>query len=336
MTDSRTSMTASLLAPVLALAALVLLPACAAPPSSAAAAEKEALRRNAVLGGQLMGLADLGAALTKEQATRAVAEHRTELQTTTMARLHAGIASAMRSMAVNASPHEGLVTMYIWVKLGEHACRNRVRLVPEYVVDDCDELFGKLNGVVDQIASRHLDAKQIAQLDELIAAYKRQHPDALVFGLLRIDDIAGTDSATELVLSESAPSMMSSVTDASRQIEVARLLGVQAVWMLARLPESIGSYLESTVSLAIEEARVHEISAHARDISDNVRSASAAISEVAAAQRQLSQDVATLASAIHGATERAERAGSIALGVGVMGLGALIGYAWRSRAATKR
>jgi hypothetical protein len=317
-----------------AIAAMLLLASCSAP-QYADGREKEMLRRNATLSNQLMGLADLAGALWQEQVTRALAEGRTELQIATLARLHAGIASVTRAIAINSSPQEGLTTMYIWIKLGEHACRNRVRLMPSYFVDNCGEVFGRLNPVIDRLLSEYLDRAHIAEIDKLIASYKLEYPDSLTFGMLRIDDIAGSHAASDLVLEDSTPSMMSSVTDASRQIEMARLLGVQGVWMLARLPEALADHMDGTARMILEGTRIHEMAEHAERISERMDTVAESISTVASAQDKLSTDVAALTAAVHDASARAERAGMVALGLGLTGVGVWMGFRWRANRSAR-
>ena len=139
--------------------------------------------------------------------------------------------------------------MYIWSRMARFACENRKQSMPESMQFPCDELYGRVADQLSSLAKAELGTARLAELDRLIAAYQAEHPTLLHVGLLRIDDIASSRSEVELVLPPAEESMLSPVTDAAHQIEQARLLGAQMLWLAARLPGTVADELEGSARL---------------------------------------------------------------------------------------
>ncbi|MFM1936138.1 MAG: hypothetical protein RI990_1097, partial [Planctomycetota bacterium] len=74
---------------------------------------------------------------------------------------------------------------------------------------------------------------------------------------------------------------------------------------------------------------------HAERISERMDTVAESISAVASAQDKLSTDVAALTAAVHDASARAERAGMVALGLGLTGVGVWMGFRWRANRSAR-
>ena len=232
---------AAILAAVAAVAA-----GCAAPAKDAPGYDKEALRKDVALATKLMDLADLASAEARVQYVRLLVQRAPDFQVAAIAKQQAGISSVVRAMALEPAPIQGLVQMYIWSRMARFACENRRQARPESVPFSCDEVFGPIADQLSALAREELGAVRLAELDRMIADYQAANPGLLFVGLLRIDDIASSKSEVDLVLPSADDSMLSPVTDAAHQIERARLLGAQVLWLAARLPGSMADELEGS------------------------------------------------------------------------------------------
>lgn len=286
--------------------AVLALGACASRPDTAH--EKDALRRETVLGVQLMEVADLGHGIIRDIYAHAIVDRKlTSMQVAAMSRIFAGVGTTMRSMAIAPSPSDGLVQMYIWCRVGRFASGNRMRVAPDLMPDLSDVLYGRIQSAVQPIAEQHLTAQQLAALDRMIDQFERANPDLLSVSLMRLDDIAQSRDAAELVLPDTPPDMLSPVTDAARQLELARLLGTQALWLLARTPDAIATELEGTTRLLLEAESVRRIVERVDSVEHALGGAGTRLDSVATSQHRISDELRSLSEAVDGIGRRAER-----------------------------
>lgn len=159
----------------------------------------------------------------------------------------AEVTSYIRSLALGADPGGALVDLYVYSQLALWACENRNRAYPDLPLVPCDPTFGVLAQEVSRIAHEYMAPEKLATVDRAIAGWKAAHPDAKVIGLVRLADLAESSGTAPVVLSQVAPSMFSPVTEAAQQIQEARLLGYQALWLASRLPTTIGWQLDATI-----------------------------------------------------------------------------------------
>jgi hypothetical protein len=146
----------------------------------------------------------------------------------------------IRALALGPDPAGALVDLYVYADLATWACGNRVRANPGAPLVPCAATFGVLREQIAEIAREYMSASNLQEVDAAIAAWKRAHEGQLVVGLIRLADIAQSSGTAPVMLASVAPSMFSPVTEAAQQIEEARVLGYQAVWLASRLPTSIG------------------------------------------------------------------------------------------------
>lgn len=302
----------SRLATLAALVALAALAACSGP-HAAGDPGKDALRRDIVLATQLMGVADLAQAISRDELSRLVLSEAPSEQVAYAARVHSGITSSVSGFALDPTPRAGLARMYLWCRIARAACANRVRLRPSAVIDNCDRIYGRIEASVDAIAAREMSAEQRERLAEMAARYLAAHPDIVNAGFMRIDDIAESREAAEFVIPESASSMLSPVEDATRQLELMRFLGTQLLWVATRAPETAGATLEAEVRLLLQTPETRAALQSAAAIGTGLASTRESISELREEHRRLARGIEALAWLAGAATIGAAAAGFMVL-----------------------
>ncbi|MFM8783691.1 MAG: hypothetical protein ACKOFI_00665, partial [Phycisphaerales bacterium] len=150
-------------------------------------------------------------------------------------------------------------------------------------------------------------------------------------GLLRIDDIASSKSEVELVLPPSEESMLSPVTDAAHQLEQARLLGAQMLWLATRLPGNVADELEGSARLLAQSEVAQRALADLHGLGPTMAATADNLKVNAEAQRELASQIAVLAHEVSGAAARADRALTIVVGALVVAAGLAVGWMLRGR-----
>ena len=313
------------------LAAAVLAAGCASHARDAAGYDKEALRKEVALATKLMDIADLAHAEARMQYVTLLVRRAPDVEIAAVAKLQAGVSSAVRAMAIDPSPIQGLVQMYIWSRMAGFACENRRRVMRESVPFPCDELYGRVAVQLAALAKAELGDARLAELDRLIAAYQAENPTLIQVGLLRIDDIATSKMEVELVLPSSQESMLGPVTDAAHQIEQARLLGAQMLWLAARLPMAFGDEFEGSTRLLAQSDVAQRALADIHGLGPTMAATADNLKVNAEAQRELASQIAVLAQDVRGAATRADRALTIVVGALVVAAGIAVGWMLRAR-----
>jgi len=271
--------------------------------------DKDALRQEAVLGVQLMDIADLGNGLMREVYAQEALDPDTDSRKLAVtARLTAGVSATLRAMAISPSPRDGLVQMYIWCRVGKFAAKNRERKSPGVVPDLSESVYGRIEAQLQPIAERNLSARQLASIDAIIVRFTEANPDLLSVGLMRLDDIAESKEAADLILPDSAPDMLSPVTDAARQLELMRLLGLQAIWLVARTPEAVGMELDGSARVILESKPIERVLERTGAIQGALGDAGARLESVSKSQERIAEELSGLSSSLTAIATKAERA----------------------------
>jgi hypothetical protein len=315
---------------LLAAAAALMAPGCASAPATEEYGKAQ-FRRDMVIAMQLMDVADLAYAVTRAEYVKALVRRQPDIEVAALAKMHSGVSSTTRAIAVDPTPMVGLVQMYIWGKMSVFACENRTRVAPETVPCGCDPLFGKVAQVIAKVARRHISEAQLYELDQMITAYQAENPGILQVGLLRIDDIASSEAAAARVLPESEHTMLSPVTDAARQLEMTRFIGTQLVWLAARLPGAAADEFEGTLRIAMEsqaaKGTMQDLGGIARHMGESAQN----LAVNAEAQRELGRQIGALAEDVRAAAARADRLATLAIGTVVVLCGVAVGWMMRAR-----
>lgn len=209
----------------------------------------------------------------------------------------------IRALALGADPAGALVDLYVYSNLAVWACENRTRAHPTLPLTPCAETFGVLQRDVSQIAREYMTPEKLATVDRAIGEWKSAHPQQLVIGLIRLSDLADSSGTAPVVLEQVAPSMFSPVTEAAQQLQEARLLGYQALWLASRLPMSVSWQLDATLFVALA-------SEPASKAITNIGSLSAEISQAHTVFARLTESnhaLATNADTLGGRVEALER-----------------------------
>ena len=315
---------------IAAILAAVLAARCAAPAKDAGY-DKEALRKDVVLATKLMDIADLAHAEARTQYVKLMVRRAPDIEIAALAKLQAGVSSTTRAMALDPAPLQGLVQMYIWSRMGIFACENRKRVMPASVPCPCEDIYGRVARQLETLAKAELGTARLAELDRLIVGYQAENPDLVQVGLLRIDDIASSKSLVDLVLPPTEESMLSPVTDAAHQIEQARLLGAQMLWLAARLPTSMADELEGSTRLLAQSDVAQRALADLDGLGPRMAATADNLKVNAEAQRELASQIAVLAQDVRGAAARADRALMIVVGALVVAAGIAVGWILRAR-----
>lgn len=220
------------------LAVSVTLAGCAASPQ-ATAADGDARTRLA-LTARLLDASDTASAAFENQVITALLAQAPSRQIYSFMMSRADATANIRALALGPNPAAALVDLYVYADLAVWACENRVRANPTLPLVPCDPTFGVFRTQVSAIAREYMSADQLTQVDAAIAAWKRDHEGQLVVGLMRLSDLAKSHAEIPVTVGDVAPSMFSPVTEAAQQLEQVRVLGYQALWLMSRLPASIG------------------------------------------------------------------------------------------------
>jgi len=314
-----------------ALAAIAAVAGCAAPARDTPGYDKAALRKEAALATKLMALSDLASADARMQYVRLLVQRAPDFEVAAIAKQQAGIASVTRAMALEPSPVQGLVQMYIWARVARFACENRKQVRPETVPFSCDDIYGPVADQLAALAKAELGDVRLAELDRMIAAYQAANPGLLFVGLLRIDDIASSKSEVDLVLPPADESMLSPVTDAAHQIEQARILGAQVLWLAARLPGSMADELEGSARVLAQTEAAQRALADLHGLGPTMAATADNLRVNAEAQRELASQISVLAQDVRAAASRADRALTIVVGALVVAAGIAVGWVLRGR-----
>lgn len=281
--------------------------------------DKDLLRQEAVLGVQLMDIADLGSGLMREEyAQEALNPDTSSRELAITSRLVVGVSTTLRAMAISASPRDGLVQMYIWSRVGKFAAKNRERKYPGTVPDISERVYGRIEAQLQPIAERNLTAQQLASLDAIIARFTEANPELVSVGLMRLDDIAESKEAADLILPDSTPDMLSPVTDAARQLELMRLLGLQAIWLVARTPDAVGMEVDSSARVVLESKPIERLLERTGSIQGALGDAGARLESVSKSQERIAEELRGLSGSLTAIATKAERA------VMFGGIGALV------------
>lgn len=262
--------------------------------------DRENLRQRLALSQRLLEIADEAHSSTDQTVVQALLEKDSPEHLASAQRMHSHVSTIVRSLALTQSPEQSIVRMYVWVRLAEWACHNRVEANPELVPDNCSSIFPSLRQHIDSVAMKVIDAEKLRHLDGLVERYQERHPKQLTIGLMRIDDMADHLPAEQMILERAAPTMFSPVSDAAREIEQTRILGGQLVWLMARMPTTVGDEVDSSLRGILESQRIHQVFEGAAQASEKLSNAGRILQELAHANENLTTNIGTLATAIDG------------------------------------
>ena len=262
--------------------------------------DQENLRHRLALSQRLLEIADEAHSTTEQAMVQALLQKDSPTHVAVAQRMHTHISTMVRSLALTQSPEQSVVRLYVWVRLAEWACHNRVEADPVVIPDNCDMIFPALRQHIDSLAAKVIDAETLGHLDGIVTRYQERHPKQLSIGLMRIDDMADHLPEEQMILERAAPTMFSPVSDAAREIEQTRILGSQLVWLMARMPTTLGDEIESTARVLLESDRVREAYAGLERTSVQFANAGTVVQDLARANEELATRVDSLVTSVDG------------------------------------
>lgn len=268
--------------------------------------ETQNLRNAVELSARLLDIADFTTSVFDQELMRAYYDGVPEDQYSALLRARNGPVSTVRALALTSDPGESLVDLYVYVRLARWACENRIAARTDILQLHCEHTFGRVQERIDAVANELLDAKQRADIDGLIETYKKEHPGQLTIGLMRLTELADFSGSRARVLDAASPDMLSPVTDAARQLEQARLLGGQLVWLFSRMPGAIGWEASSALRGTIESPQAKALLDRTQRMGEGLASAREAmdtlgnrVDALAASTSDLSTGISGLKGEVH-------------------------------------
>ena len=303
------------------------------------APQRADLRNRVELATKCMDIADFAASTFEQEVARALLENRSSIEIAVLEFDRNHVKSTARALALNPDPVYAIVDLYVWCHLGHWACGNRVRLNPQLVPANCDRVWGVIVARVEHIATKVIEPKRRAQIDAIVADFMEHNPDRLTIGTMRLQELVDTRKQRDVQVEDVAPTMFSPISDAARQLEQTRLLGMQLIWLMARMPTTLGEELETGARVVLESEGMKGTMGRFDSVASKLESAGGSIVKVAQSQERLSNELAGVHASLDrisasvdslgGAREVADRtiawAAAIAAGTVVLGtLGGLV------------
>ena len=276
----------------------IALSSCSAPPRPI----DEGTKLRLELAANLLDIADVGMTLFATEVTKSYARQEAgELYFLKQVTRNTTV-NNLRALALGQDPTGALVDMYVWVRLAEQACANRNAIMPAFkdAPYDCETTYGEVRRRIDTIMETGFNgepvfsAEQRQQLDALVADFQKRHPDLLSAGLFRIDDLRDYSGSRMQVIAQAPQAMLSPVEDARAELERARLVGAQMVWLASRLPTAAGWEAQAVIDEARQGKEVQAALASAVTIEQRLNQTQATLSSVSGAADELASSVKAL------------------------------------------
>jgi hypothetical protein len=304
------------------LSATVTLAGCTGAPQTST--EMAQLRSSVQLSARLLDASDTTSAAFDRIVNKALMESAPPRELYSYMLTRAEATANVRALALGADPAGALVDLYVFSKLALWACENRTRLHPEIALTPCESTYGVLRDEVTLIAREYMTRDKLARVDAAIDAWTKAHPERMVVGLFRLSDLAESSGTAPLVLEQVAPSMFSPVTEAAQQLQEARLLGYQALWLASRLPMSLAWQLDATIYGAISSDPAAKAISNVESLSRNISGAHEVFERLSASNKALSTQAAALGDRVE-ALEKSVASLGTALGSNLSGVSSSLG-----------
>lgn len=283
---------------ILAAASTLLAAACSSPQRAPDEGQKLRLE----LAANLLDVADVGMTLFSAEVTKSYIEGEASDRYLVVQRTRNTAVNNLRALALGPDPTGALVDLYVWVRLAEQACanRNRAMVMLHERPYDCAGTYGEIRRRIDQLMETGYGGKPVykpgdrERLDSIVADFQRKHPDLLSAGLFRIDDLREYSGTRLEVIAQAPPAMLSPVEDARAEIERARLVAAQMVWLASRLPTAAGWEAETITDEVLFSKEVSTALQSARNIEKRLDETRATLATVTSAASELSKSVDTL------------------------------------------
>lgn len=293
---------------VLTTAVAFMATSCAAPGRSS---EQVAERDQAIeLARRLRDIADVAATAFAGEVTNLRLAGADDLQTFAAEAIRNNAVAYIRSIALDDDPATALVDMYAFAQLGLWACENRTRLFSEIFIEDCNGTYGVVLDRTRHLAEQWMTAEQIAQIDEAVARFKQAEPDRTRIGIVRLPELAHSSGTTTASLQTASPTLFSPVTEAAEQLEQTRLLGARLLWLLSRLPETIGWTAQAAMAEVFASDSVAGLFELGSTLATSVETLDAGLAETRSSLDTLAGSTDSMTESLDSLAETSDRLGA--------------------------
>ena len=176
-----------------------------APPPTPAS--RQQLKDAVELSAQLLAIADIASSVFSDRVVQLRINGAPDLIVYTAEAIRNNSVANYRAIALSPDPANGLVNMYIYANLGSWACETRVATHPDFFEEDCDATYGEVLREVRELAHEWMSPEQIADLDRRIGDFRSRHPDRMVIGMVRLEDLARQFAMSEQRKDQVTPSL---------------------------------------------------------------------------------------------------------------------------------
>ena len=140
--------------------------------------------------------------------------------------------------------------------------------------------YRKLEENIWKTASEVLNAKQLQELENMIAEHRKTYPNQTDFVQLRFADFSALRAKSPLASQAKSGGLLAPVSDVTRQLEATERLAERAMFLATRLPLMTGAFMDVWLSLWLTNPEV-------KDVTEDVKTLSVAGHELAALLQKL-------------------------------------------------
>jgi hypothetical protein len=175
--------------------------------------------------------------------------------------------AAAFTIAAESNPEAALLDMVSLVTLGsliyeEHWLKTAGQRAAPMV-----QGFQKAEKEIWGLATKFLNPEQEKALYGVIESWRKNHPNQLGFAYVRFDDFGAERKKSTAATTQKSGGMFQSVTEATQQVEEARLLAERGIYLATRLPLLTGAFADWWVSQVSANPEVKETLADFHNLS---------------------------------------------------------------------
>jgi hypothetical protein len=175
--------------------------------------------------------------------------------------------TAAYNIAAGPNPETALLDMVSLITLGSLIYEEHWLKTAGQRAAPMEQGFLKAEKDIWGLAEKFLDSEQEKAIYSIIESWRKNHPNQLGFAFVRFSDFAGERKKSTVATTQKSGGMFQSVTEATQQVEEARLLAERGIFLATRLPLLTGAFADWWVSQVSANPEVKEILANYHNIS---------------------------------------------------------------------
>ena len=162
-------------------------------------------------------------------------------------------------IAAAPNPDIALLDMVVMVTMGRMIYEEHWRKEFGSEVEPMIIGFRTAEKDIWQLADQVLNPEQHKKLYDLIVEWRREHPEALVFSLIRFSEFAAERNKSSLAKDRKVGFFFKSVDEATQEVERVRLLAERGIFLATRLPLLTGTFADLWMSQLTENPELKEM-----------------------------------------------------------------------------